>query len=318
MNYIKMSPLAGLSGYGGGATAQTFVGAGRPSGTGEYQGDRGILFNGYTENADSNIIQYFSVSSTGNTSDFGDAVATSRSRGSVSDGTLGICGGGDAIKVIDKITIGTTGNATDFGDLTVNNQCKAVGDGTYGIFACRAGSDTIDYIVMATDGDASDWGNHTSTGNDGSGPTNDATRAVFFGGHGTGTSQGEIDYMTMVTTSNASDFGDCFDSGYAMNSGVVANSTRGVVAGGENRWYTIEYVTIQTTGNGTDFGDLDLQRGAAAGCSDKDTGRGVFSGGYKGSVYNKMDYITISSTSNASDFGDIAFSGHGVNGLTGD
>ena len=317
MNYIKMSPIVGLSGFGGGAIAQTFAGAAAGGGTGEYQGDRGILFNGYT-NGDTNVIQYFSISSTGNASDFGDTAGNSRSRGSVSDGTIGLCGGGDAIKNIDKITISTTGNSSDFGDLTVNNQCKAVGDGTYGIFPCRAGTDTIDYVTMATDGNASDWGNHTSTGNDGSGPTNDATRAVFFGGHGTGTSQGEIEYMTMETTGNCSDFGDCHDDGYGMNSGVVANSTRGVVAGGNNRSDTMEYVTIQTTGNGTDFGNLSSSLQAVAGCSDKDTGRGVFSGGVNGGRVNTMQYISIANPANTSDFGDMTISANGVNGLSGD
>ena len=64
MNYIKMSPIAGLSGFGGGALAQTFTSTGAPGDV--YQGDRGILFNGH-DGSDRNDIQYFSISTTGNT-----------------------------------------------------------------------------------------------------------------------------------------------------------------------------------------------------------------------------------------------------------
>ena len=54
MNYIKMSPIAGMSGYGGGATALPFSG-GAPANTGKWQGARGLLAGGYDSVPGGNI-----------------------------------------------------------------------------------------------------------------------------------------------------------------------------------------------------------------------------------------------------------------------
>ena len=66
-----------------------------------------------------------------------------------------------------------------------------------------------------------------------------------------------IEYITIQTTGNATDFGDMT---LAIGSrGGLANSTRGVFAGGYDApsySNVMDYVTIQTTGNATDFGDL--------------------------------------------------------------
>jgi len=41
--------------------------------------------------------------------------------------------------------------------------------------------------------------------------------------------------------------------------------------------------------------------------------RGVFGGGYIGSLTNMIEYITISTTGNASDFGDLTELVYGLN-----
>jgi len=91
--------------------------------------DRGVCAGG----DGSNVIDYITITSTGNSTDFGDAVGSGgeKRRGGTDSGTdnIGIFGGGPAggAKTIDKITISSTGNASDFGDRTVNG---------YGVSAC--------------------------------------------------------------------------------------------------------------------------------------------------------------------------------------
>ena len=78
-----------------------------------------------------NIIDYITIASTGNATDFGDSTqsrylstgASSPTRATFAGGfAYGNDGGGTAINgtvnIIDAVTIASTGNATDFGDLT--------------------------------------------------------------------------------------------------------------------------------------------------------------------------------------------------------
>jgi hypothetical protein len=79
-------------------------------------------------------MEYITVATTGNATDFGDfLVGGRRSAGTCGDGSRGLWSGGDqypspGINVIEYITIATTGNATDFGDLSVGTS----GHGTSG------------------------------------------------------------------------------------------------------------------------------------------------------------------------------------------
>ena len=71
-----------------------------------------------------NVIQYVTIASTGNASDFGDLTDTVSDAASNSNKILAVFAGGfDSSgsargNHIDKVTIATTGNASDFGDLT--------------------------------------------------------------------------------------------------------------------------------------------------------------------------------------------------------
>ena len=81
--------------------------------------DRGIIAGGSTGSV-SNIIDYITISLTGNATDFGDlTVARSQLSGSASSTRGCVAGGttGSTSNVIDYITIATTGNAIDFGGL---------------------------------------------------------------------------------------------------------------------------------------------------------------------------------------------------------
>ena len=80
---------------------------------------RGLYMGGYTPSAD-NKIDYITIASTGNATDFGNSTtATVYAAGAASE-TRGLrLAGVNGTNVIDYMTIASTGNAADFGDLTV-------------------------------------------------------------------------------------------------------------------------------------------------------------------------------------------------------
>ena len=91
---------------------------------------RGIMFGGYTYNASGfsngkiNSMEYITIQTTGNATDFGDLSTTWNGSGACSNGTRGCVGGGGTasstrVNTVEYITIQTTGNSSDFGDLTV-------------------------------------------------------------------------------------------------------------------------------------------------------------------------------------------------------
>jgi len=219
-------------------------------------------------------IEYITVASTGNVTDFGDLNSTSNGGAAVSNGirgaiALGIAASGTS-NIIDYVTIATTGNATDFGDRTVaKKQIGGAGSLTRGLFAGgNATTDVIDYITISTTGNATDFGNLTvARGSTPAGCSN-GTRALFGGGGLSGSPyvSNIIDYVTIDTTGNATDFGDL--SANILDLASCANDVRGVWAGGNTTVLdVIQYVTIASTGNSTDFGDLTVARKAVVGSS---------------------------------------------------
>ena len=76
--------------------------------------------NGYVAPVNVNNIEYITIASTGNSTDFGDSTqANSYTAGSASATRMINGGGGGPItNIIDYIQIPTTGDAVDFGDLT--------------------------------------------------------------------------------------------------------------------------------------------------------------------------------------------------------
>jgi len=68
-----------------------------------------------------NVIDYITIASTGNATDFGDLNHSNSGKAGVCNNTRGCIGGGtqSTTNIIDYITIASTGNAQDFGDLTV-------------------------------------------------------------------------------------------------------------------------------------------------------------------------------------------------------
>ena len=88
---------------------------------------RGIIFSGkVSPNASRNIIEYLTLSSQGNSVNFGDQLTSSSSGGVAScgnqiRGVVRTSSGNDG-NVLEYVTIATTGNATDFGDLATGRR----------------------------------------------------------------------------------------------------------------------------------------------------------------------------------------------------
>ena len=192
----------------------------------------------------SNLIEFVTIASTGDFSDFGDLpVWTTGFVGSANSPTRGITLGGQqtpydsssARKTCYYVTIQTKGNALDFGDLTVRRRIGAQG------------------VVCST------------------------TRGIAGGAYDSPTNLNTIDYITMATLGNAIDFGDMTTAMRAY--GGCSSLTRGVFCYGHtqnspNVTNAMEYLTISTTGNTTDFGDNTHVGTRTSGCSDSHGGLG--------------------------------------------
>ena len=99
---------------------------------------RGLFMGGaYTSSAPNtisslNTIDYVTIASLGNATDFGDLTRLTAGNAASASATRGLCMGGygpSTVNTIDYVTIASTGNATDFGDMTqVIFDCCASSD----------------------------------------------------------------------------------------------------------------------------------------------------------------------------------------------
>ena len=181
--------------------------------------------------------------------------------------------------------------------------------GTRGFFAgaySPSRSDTINYVTVPTLGNAIDFGN-LSTANGGVAGFSDSTRGWIVGGNTIPAGRINVmEYVTIASSGNAVDGGDLITATQAKP-GSVANSIRGIVAGGSTpgQVKTIVHHTIQTTGIAQYFGDLTEAKNQLAGVMSPT--RGVFAGGTTPSgKVDTIEYITIASTGNAVLFGELS------------
>jgi len=295
-----------------------------------FMGVRGVIIGGSISGADNDTVQYVTIATPGNATDFGNLTIHQYYHASHSNGSRGVSGGGydgsNYTNTLNYITIGTAGNGTDFGDLTEPRAfLGGAGDATRSLFSGGSGtsntgapgtrteSRTIDYITTANTGNATDFGD-LSYWRDYLTATSDATRTVFAGGEDYGPSgaanviRNYLEYVTTQTAGNVTDFGDLTVARYALNSGVIASLTRGLLMGGYGGGYNnvIDYITIQTTGNATDFGDMMAGILNPGTCSDGTTG--VIAGGAIASSAipdDSIQKVTIATAANATDFGDL-------------
>ena len=291
-------------------------------------GSRGVFGGGLnSSDAEVNVMDYITVASLGNGTDFGDLLAVNEYLAGFSSGSRGVFGGGRSggseLNVIQYITIASTGNATDFGDLdAVRQNLSGASDTTRGLFFGGGSSSTnvIQYITIASTGNATDFGDLTV------GSTLNAATAGFFRAinatASTNYTTNVLNYVTISTTGNATDFGNLTVARYGMAG--CSNGTLGLFGGGkQSSGYptdVIDQISIPTAANATDFGNLTIELLYASSFSDGT--KGVWGGGayFNGSAFavvNTIQYVTFSTVGNATDFGDLTLARDKLAGFSG-
>jgi len=160
IEYITMSSQGDSVDFGDRSTAS--------SGAGTMQSPtRGVFSAGElaaSPYAVTNVMQYLTISTLGNTADFGDAVTAVRYPAATSNAVRGVQALGGSpnthINAIEYITMATLGDAIDFGDLVASNigfGGGAFASPTRAVFSVGNNTDT-DYIQIMTTGNAVDWG----------------------------------------------------------------------------------------------------------------------------------------------------------------
>ena len=227
-----------------------------------------------------NTIDFVTIATTSNATDFGDATVATTWRGSFSNDTRGISGGGYLspanINTIDFVTISNLGNATDFGDLTqVRRGAGAMASSTRGVFAggfTPSVTNIMDFVTIATTANATDFGDLVQASRHDSGGCSNGVRGIIGGGNtGSSNHTNVIQFITIASEGNATDFGDLNNEVEAC--GTLDNSIRGVFSGSYTpSLNTMDFITIASTGNASDFGDNTEANYAMGGTSDSHGG----------------------------------------------
>ena len=274
------------------------------------------LFTGGQAPSNTDAIDFITVSTLGNSQDFGNLTTSLSNTGSGASRTRGLICGGEPLRAdIEFVTFASTGNATDFGadlpgnqrgPMNVSSATRTCVAGGYSAGSPYPRQNTISYLTMASTGvggvDFGDLTNGVRLFNGGM-SCNSTTRGIWIGGSDDSSGTTHMDFITISTLGDSTDFGNCTQS----NGGPKGNcnATRGVWAGFFTPYVvdTIEFVTIATTGNTVDFGNLSVSRAfcQSSGCSPT---RGVWAGGPTPTRVNTIDFVELMTLGNAVDFGD--------------
>ena len=286
------------------------LGGGTGSNTGV--GARAVLPGGNSSPGRSASISFLTISTLGNTQDFGDIAAGINANAGLSSRTRGLSIGGSLaspvgrVNTIEFFTFATLGDAANFGDMTsARAELGSTSNNVRGIAAggSPGPKDNMEYVTIASTGNTVDYGD-LAVAREGlaQGCISNGTRGIFSGGNSP-TMLNNIEFVTINSTGNSSDFGDMVAT--MSRQANCCSSTRGLIGGGMNPSVTntIEFITIATTGNSADFGDMTSARYNHGGASSPT--RGVFVGGQPGpSAVNVIDFVEIATLGNAADFGD--------------
>jgi hypothetical protein len=176
---------------------------------------RAIFMGGYAPGSPYyvNIIDYVTIATVGNGTDFGDLAAATNNVAGCGSSTRGIGMGGytgSQDDTIQYVTIASTGNATDFGNLTAAKSGGAgVSSSTRGVLGGgNTGSVTnvIEYVTIASTGNGTDFGDLTQARKSLVSASN-SDRGLFMGG-ATPSKVNTVDFITIASTGDATDFGD--------------------------------------------------------------------------------------------------------------
>ena len=241
---------------------------------------RGLYGGGYKHpTGHHDQIGFITISSTGNSTDFGNLTQSRRGILGVSNETRGVfCGGLSPTPrdTVDYVTIATTGDAVDFGDLNQARQSgTAMSSPTRGLLYggyFHPSYAANEFITIATTGISQEFGdafryitNSLANRYNSAGISN-SVRGLAAGGvyPSPDATTGGIESYQLASLGNGINFGDLLQTTRSKNG--TASPVRGVFAGGtvgpsaSTASATIDYVSMQTEGDAADFGDLTQAR----------------------------------------------------------
>ena len=295
-------------------------------------GGRAIFFGGYmrpdapySSGRNGLTVEYFQMSTGGESANFGSYSARRTNTSGCSNGTRGLSASAyngpgtlGSSNEIEYVTIASEGNPIDFGDRTQTGYGgQAVSSSTRGIFLSNRepNNDVIDYVEIGTLGNALDFGDLIANGGYKAGNLNSPTRGFVAGGSGpVATSSNDIQMITIASKGNATKTGEL--SRITDNSTGASNSVRGIISGGYSPTSSsatnkiikdLFYINLASEGNSFNFGDLTVVRSRCGGTANQT--RAMFIGGAdfeSPAIYNKsIDSVIIASAGNSVDFGSL-------------
>ena len=285
------------------------------------QRGRGIVGGGNPSPNFTDTIQYFEISSLGDSISFGDLSNGARfALGGGSDGIRGIFYAGQdgpstPRNFIDEIAMASEGNSVDFGDASSAGRCMGgCGSSTRGIFGGINAGNTADTIQYATRGSTiSSFVTFSFSGGNKNAMFSSPVKFINRSGQGQISIDGELSSQDIIETGiiasggNTTQFGGLSRTTEQQKRGTC-NNTRGLFCGGYKAYSpypqinNIDFINIQTEGNAQDFGDLTEARNQLS-CMANATRATLAGGGFPG--FNTIDYVTIASKGNGQDFGDL-------------
>lgn len=267
------------------------------------------------------LVQYYDISTLGNSFDFGNLLVAGNSATACGSTTRGIVAAiyqaatDTQTNVIQYVTYATRSDSVDFGDMQQqSNGIASCSDSTRAVMCGSNDSptNTIQYITIATTGNAQTFGQmNVEARLQANGGCASTTRGIFAGGVRNGSLSyfTNISYVTIASTGNATVFGSL--SATLRYGSMASNSTRGIYCAGDNGGSIVSamyYITIATTGNGALFGNLSTDSWGSASCTSST--RNVIAVGassYSSPVaLNTLVYVTIATTGNPTSFGSLS------------
>ena len=278
------------------------------SGSNEGTGNRGLYMGGSTPSL-LDVIEYLTISTLGNSQDFGNLTAAKTSTNAFGSRTRGLTCGGvtpSTVNDTDTVIFASTGDATDYATLTSSRkEAAVVGSQTRAVHT-GGGDNVMQYLTIEQGGSWVDFGDLLQASEQSMGVSSSTRGVVAEGNRVPAGMNDQIEYITIATLGNGNNFGDLTDARYGGASG--SNATRGCFAGGWSPTVVnvIDYVTIATLGNSIDFGDMTQSKYTLSGSMSSKT-RMVIGGGHQNPdpAVNTIEYWEFATTGNAVDFGDL-------------
>jgi len=278
IDFCTISSTGSTRSFGdAGASNMTSFGIGNNS--------RGIFGVGGNPNTDT--LEYVTISSEGDSIDFGNLTSSRYGGARGNSSTRGIFMGGSSYSnVIDYVEMPTLGNALDFGDLTVGTFLNVTSVNTKtrvfslgGYVSPGVNTAKVEFVTTSSKGNGISFGEIDRPNSTFPAFSND-TRAIYGGGNLRPGSTTKIFIFNMFTQGETTFFGDLTQARYEFSGSC--SQTRGVFAGGQlpdspnASANTMDFITMASLGNAIDFGEMSKVSRNLTSLSDCHGGLGGF------------------------------------------